>query len=106
MTIPAEQVSPFERRLSSQSESSATPEIQQHPHRKQDRSDGDLSDDGSLLPTRDVLARYRIHARTLERWLIDPELGFPQPIAIKRHRYFRLRDLQIFERESLKRQPA
>ena len=89
MTIPVDQVSPFELRLSSQTAAAATPETQQHPHRSQDRSGGDdPPDNGSLLPTRAVLIRYRVHARTLERWLDNEELKFPQPIYINRRRYF------------------
>lgn len=98
MTVPVDHTSQT---------SSATPEIQQPPQQDRSSSD-DLSADGALLPTRDVLARYRIHARTLDRWLIDPDLKFPKPVFINKRRYFRLRALQIFERESLRRlrQPA
>jgi hypothetical protein len=61
--------------------------------------DGDGDDDGPLLPARQVLSRYGIVDRTLDRWLRNPELGFPGPIVVNGRRYFRVRQLQTWERE-------
>jgi hypothetical protein len=52
----------------------------------------------SLLPTRAVCARYQVVPRTIERWVEDEGLGFPQPLFINRRKYFRQRELEAFER--------
>jgi hypothetical protein len=54
--------------------------------------------DSVRLPTRKVLERYNICDRTLDRWIVDPELDFPKPIVINRRRYFELDKLEEFER--------
>jgi hypothetical protein len=59
----------------------------------------DADDDGPLVPTRDVLRRYSIVDRTLDRWLADPELGFPRPIVVRKRRYFHQRKLASWERQ-------
>jgi predicted DNA-binding transcriptional regulator AlpA len=51
-----------------------------------------------LLPTRDVLARYGICDRTLDRWISNEALGFPKPTMINKRRYFHERELVQFER--------
>ena len=53
--------------------------------------------DNSRIPMRDLAARYGVHVRTIERWMADPELGFPQPLYIRRRRYIRASDLQAWE---------
>lgn len=50
-----------------------------------------------LLPATPVRARYGVSSMTIFRWLADPTLGFPQPLRIRRRRYWRLADLQAFE---------
>jgi predicted DNA-binding transcriptional regulator AlpA len=35
---------------------------------------------------------------TVWRWLRDPYLGFPQPIYLGKRRYWRLADLEAWER--------
>ena len=57
-----------------------------------------FDNDGPLLPSRVVLARYSICDRTLDRWLKNPALAFPQPVFINKRRYFRERQLQDWER--------
>jgi hypothetical protein len=49
------------------------------------------------IPMRDVAARYHVHVRTIERWIDDPALSFPQPIYIRRRRYIKAGDLQAWE---------
>jgi predicted DNA-binding transcriptional regulator AlpA len=56
------------------------------------------TDDGPLLPTRALCARYQVTDRTTDRWLQDKALGFPQPIMINRRRYYRERELREWER--------
>jgi predicted DNA-binding transcriptional regulator AlpA len=56
-------------------------------------------DAGPLLPMRELCARYKVHARTIDRWLDDKELDFPDPIYINNRRYWRLRRLEAFERQ-------
>lgn len=49
------------------------------------------------LPAAKVWARYGVRAITLERWLKNTQLCFPEPIRINGRRYWRLGDLQAFE---------
>ena len=52
----------------------------------------------NLIPAPHVCARYKRNERTLDRWLKDEALGFPQPIYIKNRRYFREAELVAWER--------
>jgi predicted DNA-binding transcriptional regulator AlpA len=52
----------------------------------------------SLLPARQVCERYKIVGQTLDRWLADERLNFPQPLIINKRRYFKERLLQSWER--------
>lgn len=45
-----------------------------------------------------VQRRYQKSHVTIWRWLHDPELGFPQPVKVRRLNYWRLRDLETWER--------
>jgi hypothetical protein len=54
--------------------------------------------DSSLVPSRKVLERYLICDRTLDRWVVNPALGFPKPVIINRRRYWRVADLAAWER--------
>jgi hypothetical protein len=58
----------------------------------------DDTNDDALLPARKTEQRYDIADRTLDRWLADERLGFPRPVIINRRRYFRIRELQEWER--------
>ena len=53
----------------------------------------------ALLPAREVTRRYGVVDRTLGRWLENVDLGFPRPLVINKRRYFRLTDLERWERE-------
>ncbi len=58
-----------------------------------------MNDDAdSYLPSIKVRRRYDICSRTLNRWEDNPELGFPKAVRINRRRYWRLADLQDWER--------
>jgi hypothetical protein len=50
------------------------------------------------LGTTTVARRYGVSKRTVERWLEDPDLGFPVPMDINGRRYFDLHELEQFER--------
>jgi hypothetical protein len=52
----------------------------------------------TLQPTRRVTDRYGICSRTIDRWLLKEELGFPKPILINRRRYWYEQDLIEWER--------
>lgn len=51
------------------------------------------------LPGRGVRERYRISEMTHWRWRRDPALNFPRPMIINRRLYWRLEDLEQWERE-------
>jgi predicted DNA-binding transcriptional regulator AlpA len=54
-----------------------------------------------------VRARFgNISDMTLWRWLQDPELGFPEPLIIQRRRYWRLADIEAWERAQASRPKA
>jgi hypothetical protein len=51
-----------------------------------------------LLPTRIVAMRFAVVIRTIDRWLLDDKLKFPRPVVINNHRYFKLSEIEIWER--------
>jgi predicted DNA-binding transcriptional regulator AlpA len=53
---------------------------------------------GLKLSARQIAHRFGISIRTLERWLLNPELRFPRPIRILRRRYWELAEVQMWER--------
>ena len=56
----------------------------------------DLND--RFLPARQVQERYAISEQTLWRWLRDDRVSFPRPLYIQRFRYFKLSELEAWER--------
>jgi len=54
------------------------------------------------LADRQVAQRYDVSVRTLERWDLKPELGFPKPIRINGRRYRDLAELEAWERAQAK----
>jgi hypothetical protein len=64
----------------------------------QTSTDNGYVDTGPLVPARDVLKRYSIVDRTLDRWLAKPDLGFPRPLVVNNRRYFRENALMEWER--------
>jgi predicted DNA-binding transcriptional regulator AlpA len=71
------------------------------PHQRfGDRSVGDGNGDRCgrrLLQTRDLLRRYSIVDRTLDRWLADPRLNFPKPMIVNRRRYWSESEIDAFD---------
>lgn len=63
------------------------------------------SENERFLPSKAVQERYATTSMTLWRWSNDPRyahLGFPSPIKLGSRNYWRLSDLQAWERERAK----
>jgi hypothetical protein len=43
---------------------------------------------GDLVPSMTVAKEFGVTRRTLGRWFVNPEMGFPAPIEINRRLYF------------------
>jgi hypothetical protein len=54
-----------------------------------------------LIPDREVAKRYHVVVRTLERWDLQPDLGFPLPVRINRRRYRELAALEAWDRRAV-----
>ncbi len=52
----------------------------------------------TFLPARRVWERYSVTSMTLHRWLADDRMGFPRPIYLGRFRYWRLAEIEAYER--------
>jgi hypothetical protein len=50
------------------------------------------------LTTARVAERFDVVSRTVERWERDRRLGFPQPLKIHGRKYWKLSDLEDWER--------
>jgi hypothetical protein len=50
------------------------------------------------LPTVQVAKRYNVVVRTIERWERDPNLSFPKPLVVNKRKYWRLEELERWER--------
>lgn len=50
------------------------------------------------LPARLVAARYAMNIRSLDRWAEDDRLNFPQPVYLGRMRFWKVADLEAWER--------
>src|SRR5215471_10269658 len=50
-----------------------------------------------LLQTRHLCTHYNVCDRTIDRWLLDPRVNFPQPVRIQRRRYWREDDIDRFD---------
>jgi hypothetical protein len=60
------------------------------------------SDNEEWFGTRQVRARYNhVCTRTIDRWIINPNLGFPQPTLINGRRFWRIQELRRWESERL-----
>ena len=53
------------------------------------------------LPTAKVAERYGRTPRTIERWLDDEKLNFPQPVYINRFKYWNIDELESWERKQV-----
>lgn len=59
-----------------------------------------------FLPAVRVLERYKISQMSLWRWQRDPRLNFPKPMRVSGRRYYRLAELEQFERERVAQRAA
>ena len=50
-----------------------------------------------LTPAHKVADQFGVTRRTLSRWIVDPELDFPQPFAINKRLYFRQREVDAWK---------
>jgi predicted DNA-binding transcriptional regulator AlpA len=57
-----------------------------------------ISDQPAFLPARQVWQRYGVCSMTLGRWLADPRMAFPKPVYLGRLRYWKIGDLEAWER--------
>jgi hypothetical protein len=61
-------------------------------------ADGGAPADG-YAPARDVRQRYRVSDMTIFRWLADDKMSFPRPYYFGRFRYWKISELEGFERD-------
>jgi hypothetical protein len=70
---------------------------QQHQHHRQQYDDDEIE----RLPTVKVAARYGVSMRSIERWVSDPEIGFPPPtVFIRGRKYWNLDVLEQYDRQA------
>ena len=62
--------------------------------------------DHVFLQANKVWARYGVSFMTINRWVKDERVGFPQPVYIGRFRYWRLTELQEWEAKQPRRRVA
>lgn len=43
-----------------------------------------------------------LNPRTVKRWLLDPDLGFPKPLVVGKRRFFKLKELEKWEKKQRK----
>ena len=54
---------------------------------------------GRKVGIKELAERYGVVSRTIDRWLADPDLGFPKPcIVINGRRYWDLGEIEQWER--------
>ncbi|WP_372783487.1 helix-turn-helix transcriptional regulator [Phenylobacterium sp.] len=58
------------------------------------------------LPTKALMERFGVSDRTVDRWLQDDALNFPQPLVINRRRYWSLQEIEQWERSRAAGKPA
>jgi hypothetical protein len=62
-------------------------------------TNNDIAQADPFHPTRAVCQRYRIVDRTVDRWIKNPNVGFPEPdLEVNGRRYWKESTLQRFER--------
>lgn len=50
-----------------------------------------------FLDASKTAGRYARSLRSLDRWVEDPTMGFPQPVYLGRMRFWRIADLEAWE---------
>ena len=61
-------------------------------------------DNAVYIPGPQVLARYQRTDMTIWRWLNDPKMNFPRPFYFGRYRYWKIEELEAWEREQAAKQ--
>jgi hypothetical protein len=51
------------------------------------------------LPTTAVARRYNVTPRSVDRWVDDPDLGFPKPVIMNKRKYWSIRALVDYDRK-------
>ena len=51
-----------------------------------------------FIPARHVRERYKVSDMTIWRWLRDEQMAFPQPLYLGRYRYWRIAEIEAWER--------
>ena len=59
---------------------------------------GTAAADDTFFPARKVLERYNVSDMTLHRWVRDPRMGFPAPVYFGRFRFWKISELEAWER--------
>ena len=57
----------------------------------------------TYIPGPKVKARYNVTDMTIHRWLHDDDMDFPRPYYFGRFRYWRLYELEVWERAQPRR---
>ena len=50
------------------------------------------------MPARQIWERFGVTSRTLSRWLARDNLGFPRPMVVNGRRYWRLTEIEAWDR--------
>ena len=59
-----------------------------------------------ITPAPKVADQFGITRRTLSRWIIDPELDFPQAVEINKRLYFKQAEIDAWKLQRARRAPA
>ena len=59
-----------------------------------------------LTPAPKVAEQFGITRRTLSRWIIDPNLEFPQAVEINKRLYFKQSEIDAWKMQRARRAPA
>jgi predicted DNA-binding transcriptional regulator AlpA len=74
------------------------PEDNSGPGKKFTFNPDDRGRGSRFFPARWVWERYGITSMTLYRWILDERMNFPKPVYFGRFRYWRISDLEAWER--------
>ena len=61
-------------------------------------------DNAVYIPGPQVCRRYQRTDMTIHRWLNDAEMGFPRPYYFGRYRYWKIEELEAWERAQAAKQ--
>ena len=58
-----------------------------------------IPESSDRVPIGRVAERYGVSVRSIDRWMRNESLKFPQPLYILDHKYWSISDLERWERE-------